>query len=894
VLRGAGWRGGEFTNLAGILPLTGAATEDLRAPHSAFFSDSFYPVRPWNINYFDALGGAGGPTRLALMPAQYRSEDPGSLTGLLRRFDAMDFRLYYSGNTEQYTNPEHNWTNTPAQSAPPDISHISSFINTDGTVSFEVTVTGDPAAGIQEAWIVYSFENGGSSGTWLPLDLHQDLKLDPNDTRPHDSRLWKGTLDLGGNPAPALRFVVQAANGVGLVTMMTNQGAYYRAALDPAAPPKGQLAVTLAFDHPAASGAYGGQQAFDIIATQESEVLAGLPITFNLGGQGRLAVTDGNGRASANFFLLAQPGDYSLGASYAGNDTYTRADTSGNFEITPGASQVKLEPKTQAVGPGVSTQYSATVSSAGLPLVGKSVALTLEAGGVIQFTNVAVTDFAGRAVWDVPGQSAGEYALKAWYGLPVSADLDLSGPYYGGSSDTAVLSVVAKTNLRVTANDKEIIYGQAAPAFDYAFNTSDFVNGHGAEDVSGISCSAGSGPFTHAGSPYTITCSGGSSPYYNLVYTSGQLTVNAKTLSVTPNPAAATAQYSDPNPSAFTPSYSGWVNGDGPSALTSQPTCSTARSVNSPAGVYDITCSGGAGANYSLTYGKGSFTVTQENAYLEYSGDSLALVGVNLNLRVSAWDSAAAGYPGTAANPESKPNASVGDITRMWVQFNLYPESTCGTSTSIAPIYAPLVASTSAGIGTASAVYKSTSEGAYCVIARLVAGNTGGVNQYYTAPDAQPAAISYYLNSGKFATGSGWIKDPNSLAGIFSFIARNNPAGKPVGQFVYTYLGTYNGIPAVYIIRSGLLTSLQFTGSAYPLSMTMQGKCTIQVNRILGGAALYSDAAATFKAVAVDTNKTPAINNDSFSLTVWDKTGKAYKTVLATKLSLGNVVIHLK
>ena len=48
VLRGIGWRGGTYTDLLDRLPLTGAATEDLRAPHPAFFSDVFYPVRPWN------------------------------------------------------------------------------------------------------------------------------------------------------------------------------------------------------------------------------------------------------------------------------------------------------------------------------------------------------------------------------------------------------------------------------------------------------------------------------------------------------------------------------------------------------------------------------------------------------------------------------------------------------------------------------------------------------------------------------------------------------------------------------------------------------------------------------------------------------------------------------
>ena len=439
VLRGAGWRGGVYTNLTDRLPLTGAATDDLRAPHMAFFSDMFFPVRPWNINYFDALGDSGGITHLALMPAQYRSTNPGSLTGIIRRFDAMDFRLYYSSNFATYTNPiiENDWTNTPALSAPPDISHIASTINPDGTVSFEVTVTGDPAAGVQEAWIVYTFENDGLSGTWQPLDLEQDAD---------DSRLWKGTLVLGEASYADMRFIVQAVNGVGLVTMMTNQGAYYRPAVDPAAPPQGQSPVTLTLDAPAPSGSYGGQQAFTAIVTPS---LAGLPVTFSLGGLGRLAVTDSDGRATVHFFLAARPGEYTLDATFNGNDGYAPAASSSPFEIKPGSSDVVLDSEVQNVLSFVSAQFTASVTTAGLPLAGKSVALTLDTGNVRKYTGVAVTDFAGKARWQVPAQTPGEYAVKAWFGLPVSDGLDLSSPFYSGSSANGILTVNQRTGLAI-------------------------------------------------------------------------------------------------------------------------------------------------------------------------------------------------------------------------------------------------------------------------------------------------------------------------------------------------------------------------------------------------------------------------------------------------------------
>ena len=72
-----------------------------------------------------------------------------------------------------------------AMAAPPDISHIASSILGNYQVSFEITVTGDPSAGIQDVWIVYRGLSGDQYGTWKSMDLVQD---------PEDSRLWKGIL----------------------------------------------------------------------------------------------------------------------------------------------------------------------------------------------------------------------------------------------------------------------------------------------------------------------------------------------------------------------------------------------------------------------------------------------------------------------------------------------------------------------------------------------------------------------------------------------------------------------------------------------------------------------------------------------------------------------------
>ena len=60
----------------------------------------------------------------------------------------------------------------------------------------------------------------------------------------------------------------------------------------------------------------------------------------------------------------------------------------------------------------------------------------------------------------------------------------------------------------------------------------------------------------------------------------------------------------------LTASYSGFVNGDGPSSLTSAAVLSVNADLNSPAGIYPITVSGAASPNYQLTFIGGILAVT--------------------------------------------------------------------------------------------------------------------------------------------------------------------------------------------------------------------------------------------------------------------------------------------
>lgn len=61
---------------------------------------------------------------------------------------------------------------------------------------------------------------------------------------------------------------------------------------------------------------------------------------------------------------------------------------------------------------------------------------------------------------------------------------------------------------------------------------------------------------------------------------------------------------------AITAHETGFVNGDGPSALSTAPTCTTLATATSAPGDYATSCSGAAAADYAIRYVQGTLTVT--------------------------------------------------------------------------------------------------------------------------------------------------------------------------------------------------------------------------------------------------------------------------------------------
>jgi hypothetical protein len=220
VLRGVGFRSGKYTEQGGVIPLTGSPAVEGSTPNSTFFSPAFWPQKLATPNYFGALGDSGR-TSLILTPAQYRNDpgvtDPDSLnvTNTERAYEDLGFRLYYSG-----VQPVEAGQNQPSVATAPSITDVVGGMGTDGQVHFSVRATGDPSAGVQEVWVTWTSGPGGDHvGYWASVNLAQDDL---------DSTHWTGAMPMpAGVDRQDIRFLVQAANGVGAVGLDTAEGDGY-------------------------------------------------------------------------------------------------------------------------------------------------------------------------------------------------------------------------------------------------------------------------------------------------------------------------------------------------------------------------------------------------------------------------------------------------------------------------------------------------------------------------------------------------------------------------------------------------------------------------------------------------------------------------------------------
>ncbi|HEY7332456.1 MAG TPA: PxKF domain-containing protein [Candidatus Limnocylindria bacterium] len=411
VLRGIGFRGGSYADST-VVPLTGAATTEIRGVHAPFTSPVFYPMRMWTPSYYDGLNG-GSATQLLVTPAQHRSLGLGVNQSTLRLYSNLNLRLFYSSNVQTYGSV------TPALAAAPSISGIAAEVN-GGQVTFRAHVTGDPAAGIQEVWVTYT----GHANQWTSVDLVQD---------PNDSTLWTKTISLAPMSGRQIEFIVQAVNGVGLVTLDDNFGVYHRIAGDPVE--RDDTTLTLASTNPA-TGVYGETRTFTATLTGATPA-AGRPVIFSLGGVARVGTTNGSGVASVQLPLTAVPGAYTLTASYPGDADANPSAASAPFTVQKAATTLALVAGAPNVTLGADSGIVARLKDSNdAPLPERTIVFTLTGpSGTTQRTSI--TNFVGEARLGTLPPTVGSYTIQACF----------NGPLSGGPPSCATL-VISDTTFR--------------------------------------------------------------------------------------------------------------------------------------------------------------------------------------------------------------------------------------------------------------------------------------------------------------------------------------------------------------------------------------------------------------------------------------------------------------
>ena len=296
-------------------------------------------------------------------------------------------------------------------------------------------VVGNPAAGIHEVWITYTlcpeppFE---CNGEWVSLDLVQNNS---------DSTLWEEKLPLDGISWPDIRYMVQAVNGVGLVSLDTNLGAYYTPAFD--MEPTMPTELVIQSIQPPGSGPYGTQATFLATLTSDeapATLLSNQVVSFRLGSQNRQAVTDGSGNATVDMSLLALPGLDEVKASFAGTGDLIPSTATKPFTITKQITMITLDPPTVSVFPDEDSGIVATLSDVTGRRLGEKTVIFEITGENGTFSKAEITDYAGRAPLGPVPLPKGEYTVIVHF-AQVAGDLNLADDRYESATTTGLLTL---------------------------------------------------------------------------------------------------------------------------------------------------------------------------------------------------------------------------------------------------------------------------------------------------------------------------------------------------------------------------------------------------------------------------------------------------------------------
>ncbi len=152
----------------------------------------------------------------------------------------------------------------------------------------------------------------------------------------------------------------------------------------------------------------------------------------------------------------------------------------------------------------------------------------------------------------------------------------------------------------MTAANETKVYGTIDPAL--AYSVSGLVNGDTTASLSGSLARA---PGETVGA-YGIGQGSLFDGNYAITYVGGVLNVTPASLTITVGNVSRYAGQTDP---AFSASYLGLTNGDGPGVVSGLTISANDQNASTPVGTYAIVASGGTAENYVISYVPGVLTV---------------------------------------------------------------------------------------------------------------------------------------------------------------------------------------------------------------------------------------------------------------------------------------------
>ncbi|MGM0579223.1 MAG: MBG domain-containing protein [Bacteroidota bacterium] len=200
--------------------------------------------------------------------------------------------------------------------------------------------------------------------------------------------------------------------------------------------------------------------------------------------------------ASTTADANSETGDYSIEVSGGESDNYDFTYTSGNLSITKAEQIITFEEIADKNYGDEDFTLSAS-SDSGLPISFSIISGSASVSGNILSIN-------GTGTITLEAQQAGDINYEA--ATPVSRSLE-----------------VIKTLLSVTADDKNINYGDAIPELTITY--SGFVNGETEADLTTTPTASTTADSNSDEGDYTINVSGGISANYEFTYTAGNLNI---------------------------------------------------------------------------------------------------------------------------------------------------------------------------------------------------------------------------------------------------------------------------------------------------------------------------------------------------------------------------------